>query len=144
MPPPCVGHWLPEVPSSRTLGRYAIRGIEARQCYGTAELGLTAYETAGASDGMVTDEHVLVEIVGPGTGDPVAPGEVGEVLVTTFNPTSVDPFCNRRPFGGNARTVSLWAYLTALERLDGACRPDDEDPRDVHSSVAGSPYHQIA
>jgi phenylacetate-CoA ligase len=65
---------------------YAVRGIEARQCYGTAELGLIAYETGGASDGMITDEHVLVEIVRPGTGDPVVPGEVGEVIVTTFNP----------------------------------------------------------
>lgn len=65
---------------------YEGRGITIRQCYGTAELGLIAYETSGPADGMVTDEDVLVEIVRPGTGDPVAPGEVGEVVVTTFNP----------------------------------------------------------
>lgn len=65
---------------------YAARGIAVRQCYGTAELGLIAYETAGPADGMVTDEQAIVEIVRPGTGDPVAEGEVGEVVVTTFNP----------------------------------------------------------
>src|SRR5690606_29093008 len=51
-----------------------------------AELGLIAYETAGPADGMITDEQALVEIVRPGTGDPVEEGEVGEVVVTTFNP----------------------------------------------------------
>ncbi|RLQ89557.1 phenylacetate--CoA ligase family protein [Notoacmeibacter ruber] len=68
---------------------YAARGITVRQCYGTAELGLIAYESAGPADGMVTDENALVEIVRPGTGDPVESGEVGEVgevVVTTFNP----------------------------------------------------------
>ncbi len=65
---------------------YGERGITVRQCYGTAELGLIAYESGGPEDGMMTDENVLVEIVRPGTGDPVAPGEVGEVVVTTFNP----------------------------------------------------------
>ncbi|MCP1200274.1 phenylacetate--CoA ligase family protein [Notoacmeibacter sp. MSK16QG-6] len=64
---------------------YAARGITVRQCYGTAELGLIAYESAGPADGMMVDENALVEIVRPGTGDPVAPGEVGEVVVTTFN-----------------------------------------------------------
>ncbi|ORE86665.1 AMP-binding protein [Aurantimonas sp. 22II-16-19i] len=65
---------------------YSERGIAIRQCYATAELGLIAYETAGPSDGMVIEENVLVEIVRPGTGEPVEPGEVGEVVVTTFNP----------------------------------------------------------
>jgi phenylacetate-CoA ligase len=60
-------------------------GVRAYQCYGTADLGLIAYETAPRA-GLVIDESVLVEIVRPGTGDPVPPGEVGEVLVTTFNP----------------------------------------------------------
>ncbi|MCW7545995.1 AMP-binding protein [Aurantimonas litoralis] len=64
---------------------YAERGIAVRQCYGTAELGLIAYEAAGPGDGMVIDEDALVEIVRPGTGDPVPDGEVGEVVVTTFN-----------------------------------------------------------
>jgi phenylacetate-CoA ligase len=60
-------------------------GIRAFQCYGTADIGLIAYETE-ARDGLVVDEGVLVEIVRPGTGDPAADGEVGEVVVTVFNP----------------------------------------------------------
>lgn len=56
------------------------------QSYGTADLGLIAYETE-AMEGMTIDEGIIVEIVRPGTGDPVAPGEVGEVVVTTFNKT---------------------------------------------------------
>ena len=60
------------------------RGVEAYQSYGTADLGLIAYETA-AREGLVLDEGVIVEIVRPGTGTPVAEGEVGEVVVTTLN-----------------------------------------------------------
>jgi phenylacetate-CoA ligase len=63
---------------------YADRGVNVLQSYATAELGLIAYETE-AMEGMVIDEGVIVEIVRPGTGDPVEDGEVGEVLVTTFN-----------------------------------------------------------
>ena len=62
------------------------RGIAAYQSYGTADLGLIAYETE-ARDGLVLDEGVIVEIVRPGTGDPVPEGEVGEVVVTTLNPS---------------------------------------------------------
>ena len=61
------------------------RGVAVLQCYATAELGLIAYETP-ALEGMVVDESVIVEIVRPGTGDPVGEGEVGEVVVTSFNP----------------------------------------------------------
>lgn len=64
---------------------YADRGITCRQCYATADLGNIAYET-DAMEGMVVDEGVIVEIVRPGTGDPVADGEVGEVVVTSLNP----------------------------------------------------------
>ena len=64
---------------------FAARGIVACQAYATADIGLIAYETP-AREGMVVDEDVLLEIVRPGTGDAVAPGEVGEVVVTTFNP----------------------------------------------------------
>lgn len=63
----------------------AARGVDGYQCYATADLGLIAYET-GAREGLVLDEHVIVEIVRPGTGDPVSEGEVGEVVVTTLNP----------------------------------------------------------
>ncbi len=61
----------------------AARGIAAYQAYASADLGSIAYETP-AREGLVVDEGVLVEIVRPGTGDPVAPGEVGEVVVTTL------------------------------------------------------------
>jgi phenylacetate-CoA ligase len=64
---------------------FAERGISGAQCYATADLGLIAYETS-AHEGLVTDEQVIVEIVRPGTGDPVAPGEVGELVVTSLNP----------------------------------------------------------
>ncbi|WP_334194898.1 phenylacetate--CoA ligase family protein [Pararhodobacter sp.] len=69
-------------PSLRAF--YAERGITCRQCYATADLGNVAYET-DAMEGMVIDEGVIVEIVRPGTGDPVPHGEVGEVVVTTLN-----------------------------------------------------------
>ena len=64
---------------------YADRGIACLQCYATADLGNIAYESA-AMEGMIVDEWVMIEIVTPGTGDPVLDGEVGEVLVTSFNP----------------------------------------------------------
>ncbi len=60
-------------------------GVAVTQCYATADLGLIAYETQ-AQQGLVVDEGVIVEIVRPGTGDPVPDGEVGEVVVTSFNP----------------------------------------------------------
>jgi phenylacetate-CoA ligase len=60
-------------------------GVDAYQCYATADVGLIAYETA-SREGLVLDEGVIVEIVRPGTGDPVPEGEVGELVITTFNP----------------------------------------------------------
>ena len=77
--PPALRDWL------------RARGVEAYQCYATADVGLSAYETA-ARGGLVVDEGVIVEIVRPGTDDPVpepTPGqapEVGEVVVTVLNP----------------------------------------------------------
>ena len=64
---------------------YLAQGIDGYQCYASADLGLIAYETS-AREGLVLDEGVMVEIVRPGTGDPVPEGEVGELVVTTFNP----------------------------------------------------------
>ncbi|NOG68755.1 AMP-binding protein [Roseicella sp. DB1501] len=64
---------------------YAARGLTVRQSYGTADLGLVAYESE-AREGLILDEGVLVEILRPGTGDPLPDGEVGEVVVTTLNP----------------------------------------------------------
>ena len=63
---------------------YKQRGINTYQTYATADLGIIAYESV-ALEGMIVDEGAIVEIVRPGTGDPVAAGEVGEVVVTTFN-----------------------------------------------------------
>ncbi|MBB4284885.1 phenylacetate--CoA ligase family protein [Roseospira goensis] len=75
------------LPPQRAAFRDA--GIHVSQCYATADLGLIAYESPGPDgtvEGMVADEGVIVEIVRPGTGDPVPQGEVGEVVVTTFTP----------------------------------------------------------
>lgn len=75
------GEYLP--PSLRmAMGE---RGIIVRQCYATADLGLLAYES-DALEGMIVDEGIILEIVRPGTGDPVADGEVGEVVVTSLSP----------------------------------------------------------
>ncbi len=63
----------------------AERGVTGYQAYATADVGLIAYETA-AREGLVIDEGVIVEIVRPGSGEPVAEGEVGELVVTTLNP----------------------------------------------------------
>jgi phenylacetate-CoA ligase len=69
---------------------FRAKGINALQCYGTADLGLIAYETLAPDgtvcDGMMVDEGVILELVEPGGGTPVAPGEVGEVVVTTLTP----------------------------------------------------------
>ena len=75
------GEALP--PSLRTaIGE---RGVSVLQCYATADVGLIAYESP-ALEGMILDEGAIVEIVRPGTGEPVADGEVGEVVVTPFSP----------------------------------------------------------
>jgi phenylacetate-CoA ligase len=71
--PPSLRDWLCE------------RGIAAYQCYASADLGLIAYETE-SREGLVLDEGMLVEIVRPGTGEPVPAGEVGELVVTALNP----------------------------------------------------------
>lgn len=69
---------------------YKARGINVLQCYATAEFGMIAYESVAPDGslvpGMVINEDLIVEIVRPGTGDPVEKGEVGEVVVTSFNP----------------------------------------------------------
>ena len=69
-------------PALRDL--FASKGITAHQCYATADVGVIAYETP-AREGMVVNEDVILEIVRPGTGDPVSEGEVGEIVVTSFN-----------------------------------------------------------
>ncbi|WP_230531151.1 phenylacetate--CoA ligase family protein [Microvirga roseola] len=64
---------------------FSSRGIEAYQAYATADLGLVAYESP-AREGLVVNEGLIVEIVKPGTGDPVPEGDVGEIVVTTLDP----------------------------------------------------------
>ena len=71
--PPSLNAWFKE------------HGVDVFQTYATADLGLVAYETP-AREGLVLEESVIVEIVRPGTGDPVAEGEVGELVVTSLNP----------------------------------------------------------
>jgi phenylacetate-CoA ligase len=61
------------------------RGVDAYQAFGTADLGLIAFETP-AREGMVVNENLILEIVRPGTGDPVAEGDVGEIVVTSLDP----------------------------------------------------------
>jgi phenylacetate-CoA ligase len=63
----------------------ASRGVAVTQCYATADVGCIAYESS-AREGLIVNESIVVEIVRPGTGDPVPDGEVGEVVVTSFNP----------------------------------------------------------
>jgi phenylacetate-CoA ligase len=82
----CSGAALPPSLRAELEGR----GVGVRQAYAIADVGLVAYETSTAEGelvpGMVVDERILIEIVRPGTGDPVGPGEVGEVVVTRIDP----------------------------------------------------------
>jgi phenylacetate-CoA ligase len=89
-----AGHALPHLRKALVSGEafppslqqlFKQQGVDGYQCYATADLGLIAYETP-AREGLVLDEQIIVEIVRPGTGEPVSDGEVGEVVVTTLNP----------------------------------------------------------
>jgi phenylacetate-CoA ligase len=75
---------------SALRAEFRSRGLGVLQCYGTADIGIIAYESTSPQgelcDGMVVDEGIILELVMPGTGEPVPPGEVGEVVVTTLTP----------------------------------------------------------
>ena len=75
---------------SALRAEFRSRGLGVLQCYGTADIGIIAYETTGPQgdlcEGMLVDEGIILELVLPGTGEPVPPGEVGEVVVTTLTP----------------------------------------------------------
>jgi phenylacetate-CoA ligase len=113
--------------------RFAASGIAALQCYATADIGLIAYESA-AREGLILDEGVIVEIVQPGTGDPVGPGGVGEVVVTTL--TADYPLIR---FG----TGDLSAYLPGASpcgrtnhRIKGWMGRADQAPQGDHPRAA--------
>jgi len=75
---------------SALRAEFRSRGLDVLQCYGTADIGIIAYESTSPEgevcEGMVVDEGIILELVLPGTGEPVPPGEVGEVVVTTLTP----------------------------------------------------------
>ena len=75
---------------SALRSEFRSRGLAVLQCYGTADIGVISYESTGPQDevcdGMTVDEGIILELVMPGTGEPVPPGEVGEVVVTTLTP----------------------------------------------------------
>ena len=75
---------------SALRAEFRSRGLGVLQCYGTADIGVISYESMSPQgelcEGMVVDEGIILELVMPGTGEPVAPGEVGEVVVTTLTP----------------------------------------------------------
>jgi phenylacetate-CoA ligase len=85
--PPRSGRRSAPAPPSRNRlqDEIAARGVDAYQAYADADVGVIAYETT-ARAGMVVNENLILEIVRPGTGDPVAVGEVGEVVVTNLDP----------------------------------------------------------
>ena len=80
-----TGPDLKSLERSPNMEAFTSRGVEVLQCYAIAETGVIAYETP-AREGLVVNENIIVEIVRPGTGDPVPEGDVGEVVVTSFNP----------------------------------------------------------
>jgi phenylacetate-CoA ligase len=102
------------------------RGVAAMQCYAAAETGVIAYETS-AGVGMVVNENLLIEIVRPGTGEPVPDGEVGEVVVTTFNPDY--------PMIRLATVVRTHQH--AHPRMDGTCRSNHQSQRHVRAPRTG-------
>jgi phenylacetate-CoA ligase len=75
---------------SALRSEFLSRGLAVLQCYGTADIGIISYETTSPQgevcEGMTVDEGIILELVMPGTGEPVPPGEVGEVVVTTLTP----------------------------------------------------------
>ena len=113
------------------------RGVAVKQCYAVAEAGVISYES-DALEGMIVNEDMILEIVRPGTGDPVAEGEVGEVVVTTFNP---DYPMIRLATGDMsavlAGPIALRAHQHAHQGLDGPRRPDHQGEGHVRAARAG-------
>src|SRR5256885_7273129 len=106
------------------------RGMRLTQCYASADLGLIAYESlmpdGAVNEGMILEEARILEIVRPGTGDPVPAGEVGEVLITTFN-----------------RDYPLIRFATG-DLSAGMTRPSPPGPANQRSlSWVGRPHHSV-
>ncbi len=113
--PPSLQAWVRE------------RGIDAYQLYATADVGIIAYETS-AREGMVLNENLIVEIVRPGTGNPVAEGEVGEIVVTNLDPHHPQIRLAVGDLTALMPGASAW--------LDGPRRPDGEDQGHVRAARA--------
>ena len=129
---------------------YLSRGVRVYQCYATAEFGVIAYESAGEdgapNPGLLVNENLIIEIVRPGTGDPVAEGEVGELVVTSLNPayplvrlgtgdlSAIMP--GRSPCGRTAARIAGW-----LGRADQRTKVKGMfvDPKHVAEIVARHP-----
>jgi phenylacetate-CoA ligase len=115
------------------------------QTYASADVGSMAYETATGgkrNPGMVLDEDVMLEIVRPGSGEPVAPGDIGEVLITLFN----EDYPLMRFATGDMSALLVDAppspcgRTNAHQGLDGSRRPDHQGARDVRAPFAGGQY----
>ena len=116
---------------------YKDRGITCLQCYATADLGNIAYESA-AMEGMIVDEGVIVEIVTPGTGDPVARRRGGRGDRHQPEPgLSADPLRHRRHERGAAGAKPLRTHQHAHQGLDGPGRSDHQDQGHVRAPRAG-------
>ena len=116
---------------------FAGRGVAVLQCYAIAETGVISYESE-AREGMIVNEDIIFEIVRPGTGDPVADGEVGEVVVTSFNP---DYPMIRLATGDLSAVIAgvspVRPHQYAHQGLDGPRRPDHQGQGHVRASRAG-------
>ncbi len=112
------------------------RGIDAYQAFGTADLGLIAFETP-ARDGMVVNEDLIMEIVRPGTGDPVAAGRRRRDRRHLARPAaSLDPARARRPHRGAAGRKPVRTHQHAHQGLDGPRRPDHQGQGHVRAPRA--------
>jgi len=113
------------------------RGVDAYQAFGTADLGMVAFETT-ARDGMVVNEDLILEIVKPGTGDPVADGDVGEIVVTSLDPHHpLDSPGARRSHRGAAGRKPLRPHQYAHQGLDGPRRSDHQGQGHVRAAGTG-------
>ena len=112
------------------------RGVDAYQAFGTADLGLIAYET-GSREGMVVNEDLILEIVRPGTGEPVAAGRGRRDRRHLARPrSSLDTLGDRRPHGRPARHEPMRPHQHAHQGLDGPRRPDHQGQGHVRTARA--------